>query len=262
MTTERIALITGANKGIGLETARQLGALGHTVWLGCRDEERGNKAVEDLRGNGIQAHFVQLDITDDASVQAAVAHLQSKTDRLDVLVNNAGIGGGLDQPPSTEKLGDIAPIFEVNFFGTVRATQAFLPLLRKSEGARIVMISSGLGSITLTEDMKSPTWGLHAMGYSASKTALNMLTVKLAKELLATGIKVNAACPGSVATDMGESGRRARWSRARRSRSVWQRSAGWDLPVGSSMMAKAPGLHLTAGDALKRAVTSLASVLA
>lgn len=203
MTTERIALVTGANKGIGLETARQLGALGYVVWLGCRDEGRGSKAADALRARGIQAHFVQLDITDQSSVEAAVAHVESKSDRLDVLVNNAGMGGGLDRPPSGEDLSDIAPIFEVNFFGTVRATQAFLPLLRKSESARIVMISSGLGSLSLTEDMKSPTWGLHAMGYSASKTALNMFTVKLAKELLATGIKVNAACPGSVATDMG-----------------------------------------------------------
>lgn len=203
MTTGKIALITGANKGIGRETARQLGALGHTVWLGCRDEGRGTQAVEALRATGIQAHFVQLDITDDASVRAAVARIEAEAGRLDVLVNNAGIGSGLESPPSQESLDDIRAVFDVNFFGTVRATQAFLPLLRKSEGARIVMISSGLGSISLTGDMKAPTWNLQATGYSASKTALNMFTVKLAKELLSEGIKVNAACPGSVATDMG-----------------------------------------------------------
>lgn len=203
MTNERIALITGANKGIGLETARQLGRLGHIVWLGSRDEGRGLKAVEDLRADGIQAHFVQLDITDEASVHAAAAHVGAQSGRLDVLVNNAGIASGLGSPPSEEGVSEMQGIFEVNYFGTVRATQAFLPLLRKSTGARIVMVSSGLGSISLTGDMKAPIWGLHATGYAASKTALNMYTVKLAKELLNEGIKVNAACPGSVATDMG-----------------------------------------------------------
>lgn len=203
MTAERIALITGANKGIGRETARQLGALGHTVWLGCRDVDRGTRAADELRAAGIQAHFVQLDITDEASVGAAVAHVEAQSGRLDVLVNNAGIGSGLQSPPSEEDLGSIAGVFEVNFFGTMRVTQAFLPLLRKSKEARIVMISSGLGSISLTADMTAPIWSLHATGYSASKTALNMFTVKLAKELLNEGIKVNAACPGSVATDMG-----------------------------------------------------------
>lgn len=203
MTTEKIALVTGANKGIGRETARQLGALGHTVWLGSRDETRGEQAAQALRQEGIKAHFVQLDITDDASVRGAAARIEAESKRLDILVNNAGIGSGLASPPSEERIDDMQRMFEVNFFGTVRATQAFLPLLRRSEGARIVMLSSGLGSITLTGDMKAPTWGLHATGYSASKTALNMYTVKLAKELLNDGIKVNAACPGSVATDMG-----------------------------------------------------------
>jgi NAD(P)-dependent dehydrogenase (short-subunit alcohol dehydrogenase family) len=203
VSTERIALVTGANKGIGLETARQLGALGHVVWLGCRDRARGARAVEELRADGIQAHFVQLDTTDDASVRAAVDTVGAASGRLDVLVNNAGIGGGLQSVPSQEDVSEMQATFNVNFFGTVRVTQAFLPLLRKSDGARIVMMSSGLGSITLTEDMKAPTWSLHAMGYSASKAALNMFTAKLAKELLGTGIKVNAGCPGSVATDMG-----------------------------------------------------------
>lgn len=203
MTDKRTALITGANKGIGLEVARQLGRLNHTVWLGARDEARGREAEAALRAEGLDAHFVQLDITSEESVHAAAAFVEGRAERLDVLVNNAGVGGGLDAPTSTEDLADIQAMFDVNFFGTVRATQAFLPLVRKSSAARIVMISSGLGSITLTGDMKSPTWGLSAMGYSASKTALNMFTVKLAKELLAEGVKVNAACPGSVATDMG-----------------------------------------------------------
>ena len=202
MTTERIALVTGANKGIGRETARQLGALGHTVWLGSRDETRGEQAAEALRQEGIKAHFVQLDITDDASVRGAAARIEAESKRLDILVNNAGIASGLASPPSEESIDDMQRMFDVNFFGTVRATQAFLPLLRRSDGARIVMLSSGLGSITLTGDMKAPPWGLHATGYSASKTALNMYTVKLAKEVLNEGIKVNAVSPGYTRTNL------------------------------------------------------------
>jgi NAD(P)-dependent dehydrogenase (short-subunit alcohol dehydrogenase family) len=203
MADKKTALVTGANKGIGREVARQLGKLGYQVWLGSRDEGRGREAEHELRAEGIDAFFVQLDITDQASIQAAVAHVAAHTAQLDVLVNNAGVGSGLMSPASTESLAEIRDNFEINFFGTVQVTQAFLPLIRKSTSARIVMVSSGLGSITLTGDMKSPTWNLAAMGYSASKAALNMFTVKLAKELLAEGIKVNAACPGSVATDMG-----------------------------------------------------------
>lgn len=203
MTSTKIALVTGANKGIGREIARQLGKLDHTVWLGCRDEGRGRQAEQELRAEGIDAHFVQLDITDENSVRSAVAHVAARTAHLDVLVNNVGIGSGLATQPSNESLADIGAMFDTNVVGTIRATQAFLPLVRQAAAARVVMISSGLGSITLTGDMKSPTWNLAAMGYSASKAALNMFTVKLAKELLAEGIKVNAACPGSVATDMG-----------------------------------------------------------
>lgn len=206
MTANMIALVTGANKGIGRETARQLGKLGYVVWLGCRDEGRGRKTEEELRAEGIEAHLVQLDITDDVSVKAAVALVEQRSSHLDVLVNNVGIGSGLGTQPSDESIDDIRDTFETNVLGTIRATQAFLPLVRKSPSARIVMMSSGLGSIALTADMKSPTWSLPAMGYSASKAALNMVTVKFAKELLADGIKVNAACPGSVATDMGGPG--------------------------------------------------------
>jgi NAD(P)-dependent dehydrogenase (short-subunit alcohol dehydrogenase family) len=203
MSKKRVALVTGANKGIGREIAKQLGVLDHTVWLGCRDEGRGRQAEVELREGGIDAHFVQLDVNDDASVRAAVARIEAASPQLDVLVNNVGVGGDYVSQPSVESVADIRTVFETNFFGTIRVTQAFLPQLRKSGSARIVMMSSGLGSITLTGDMKAPTWGLAALGYSASKTALNMFTVKLAKELLAVGIKVNAACPGSVATDMG-----------------------------------------------------------
>lgn len=203
MTDTKTALITGANRGIGREIARQLGKLGHSVWLGCRDETRGRTTEEELRGEGIDAHAVQLDVTDAASVEAAVARVGAAVPHLDVLVNNVGIGGGLESQPSDEPVDQIREMFETNLYGTIRTTQAFLPLVRRSPAGRIVMMSSGLGSIALTEDMKFPTWGLGAFGYSASKTAINMFTAKLAKELLATGIKVNAACPGSVATEMG-----------------------------------------------------------
>lgn len=206
MTTNRTVLVTGANKGIGREIARQLGASGHSIWLGARDEERGTQAATELQAEGIDARFVQLDIIDDASVAAAVARIKADSSRLDVLVNNAGVGGDPVSQPGAERLDDIRPVFETNFFGTIRVTQAFLPLLRKSDGARIVMMSSGLGSLALTINMSAPTWGIAATGYSASKAALNMFTVKLAKELLADGIKVNAACPGSVATEMGGAG--------------------------------------------------------
>ncbi len=203
MTTKKTALITGANKGIGREIARQLGHLDYTVGLGSRDEARGREAEAALRAEGIDARYVPLDITSEDSVRAAVGMVEAQVSQLDVLINNAGIGGGLESAPSEEDLAGIQAMFDVNVFGTIRVTQAFLPLVRQSQAARIVMISSGLGSINLTQNMQSPTWTLGAMGYSASKTALNMFTVKLAKELLATGIKVNAACPGSVATDMG-----------------------------------------------------------
>lgn len=203
MTTKRTALVTGANKGIGREIARQLGHSGHIVWLGARDEERGREAEAALKSEGVDARFVPLDVTSDASVAAAVALVEARSPQLDVLVNNAGVGTGMASSTSNEDVAEIQAMFDVNFFGAVRATQAFLPLVRKSQAARIVMVSSGLGSISLTEDMKTPTWNLSAMGYSASKAALNMFTVKLAKELLSEGVKVNAACPGSVATDLG-----------------------------------------------------------
>lgn len=202
MSANRVALITGANKGIGLEIARQLGKLDYTVWLGCRDEARGRKAEEELRGDGIDARFVQLDVTDEASVRAAVATIQETTPHLDALVNNVGVASDFASPPSAEAIEDIRKVFETNFFGTVRVTQALIPMLRNSPMARIVNISSGLGSITLTGDFTQPIWGMSALGYAASKTLVNMFTVKLAKELVGNGIKVNAACPGSTDTEM------------------------------------------------------------
>lgn len=204
--TPLIALVTGANKGIGLAIARQLGASGHSIWLGCRDLQRGDEAASALRNAGIHARAVQLDVTNDASVAGAAATIEREAGKLDVLVNNAGVM--FSPPPSLaeESIDEIRQMFETNVFGVLRVTQAFLPLLRKSETARIVMMSSGLSSLTDALDMRSETWTVGFGGYCASKTALNMLTVKLAKELDREGIKVNAVDPGLTSTDMTGNG--------------------------------------------------------
>ncbi len=199
------ALITGANKGIGLEIARQLGQRNFAVWLGCRDKDRGEAAAESLRQEGLEAHCLTMDVTDTDSIRSALQQLEGQIEALDALVNNAGISGitsGRPMNPSAESVDDMRAIFDVNAFGAVRVTQAFLPLLRISKAARIVMISSGLGSIASSLDMTSENWNVGSAGYCASKTALNMFTVKLAKELAVAGIKVNAADPGLTATDL------------------------------------------------------------
>jgi len=210
MSSARTCFITGANKGIGLAIARQLGQQGFTVWLGCRDLLKGEQAAAPLREAGIAAHPIVIDVTSDASVQAAVLTLAAQQDRLDVLVNNAGISLGAFPPASEESLDDIRNMFEVNTYGPLRVTQAMLPLLRKAPAARIVMMSSSLGSLEKTLDLRSDIWQVGAAGYCASKSALNMFTVKLAKELAGTSIKVNAADPGYTATDLnGHSGPRS-----------------------------------------------------
>lgn len=209
MTITATALITGANKGIGLAIARRLGEQGHAVWLGCRDESRGRVAAATLRDAGIDAQAVVLDVTDDESVRKAVAHLDREADAIDVLVNNAGMHFGPPPTASEESLDAMRAMFEVNALGPVRVTQAFLPLLRRSKAARIVMMGSGLGSHALTMDTTSENWSVGFAGYCASKSALNMLALKLAKELLPEGIKVNVADPGLTATDLtGQSGNR------------------------------------------------------
>ena len=208
--TRKTALITGANKGLGREIARQLGHEGYSVWLGCRDEARGEEAAAALRDEGIDAHVLALDVTSDASVSAARATFGAAHDTLDVLVNNAGIATGGFVPPTVASLEDMRAVYEVNVFGTVRVTQAFAPLLRKAGQGRVVMMSSSLGSIAEQLDMTSATFGVNLVGYNSSKSALNMITVAFAKELAVDGIKVNAANPGYVATDLnGHQGYRA-----------------------------------------------------
>lgn len=204
--TSPVALITGANKGIGLAIARQLGNAGHIVWLGCRNISRGEKAARELRDNGVNARPVQLDVTDGVSVSNAVKAVESEAGRLDVLVNNAGLMFGSPPSLAEESIDEMRRMFDTNVLGVMRVTQAFLPLLRKSRAARIVMMSSGLSSLTDALDMRSETWTVGFGGYCASKTALNMLTVKLAKELDREGIKVNAVDPGLTSTDMTGNG--------------------------------------------------------
>ena len=199
MTT--ISLVTGANKGIGLETAKQLAALGHHVILAARDPA---KAAEAARALGGRVEPLALDVTDAASIAAAVAAVQQKHGRLDVLVNNAGVllDAG-DKKPSEQTLATWRQTFDTNVFGLVAVTQAFLPLLRKSAGARIVNLSSILGSNTLHQQKDSGIYDYKVPAYNVSKSAVNAWTVHLAHELKDTPHKVNAAHPGHVQTDMG-----------------------------------------------------------
>ncbi|PWR06303.1 dehydrogenase [Micromonospora acroterricola] len=204
MTTNTIALITGANKGIGLATARQLGALGMTVLIGARDTERGRAAEEKLRAGGADARFVPLDVTDAESVEAAAKLVEREYGRLDVLVNNAGIalGDGARALPSDTTVATLRRVYETNVFGVAAVTNALLPLLRRAPAARIVNVSSEVGSIAVMTDPEGALFALTSVPYPSSKAALNMLTAMYAKELRDTPIKVNAANPGYCATDL------------------------------------------------------------
>lgn len=196
-TTNRTALITGANKGIGFATAQGLGALGFTIAVGARDDGRRAAAVERLRAEGVDAFGVALDVTSDESAAAAAASVEQTAGRLDVLVNNAGIFGRADggaQDPTTLDLDTVRSVLETNVFGVVRVTNAMLPLLRRAESPRIVNISSTMGSLTLQT-------GPIAAAYGPSKSMLNSLTAQYARRLADTDVIVNAACPGYVATD-------------------------------------------------------------
>ncbi|MFG3685596.1 SDR family oxidoreductase [Micromonospora sp. NPDC047740] len=201
--TTTIALITGANKGIGLATARQFGARGWTVLVGARDAARGREAERTLRAEGADARFVPLDVTDEASVAAAAELVELEYGHLDVLVNNAGIiradGSAL---PSETTLATLREVYETNVFGVVAVTNAFLPLLHKAPAARIVNVSSEVGSIAVMTDPQGALFELTSVPYPSSKAALNMVTAMYAKELRDTAIKVNAANPGYCATDL------------------------------------------------------------
>ena len=196
-----IALITGANKGIGLETARQLGARGVTVLAGARDEALGRQAETALRQGGADARFVPLDVTSEKSVRQAADWIEKEYGRLDILVNNAGIARG--GPPSETDLDAMREVYETNVFGVIMVTNAMLPMLRRAPAPRIVNVSSEVGSITSMTDPASPLAQMPAgLAYPSSKSALNMITAMYAKELRDTPVKVNAANPGYTATDL------------------------------------------------------------
>ncbi|MCX3287151.1 SDR family oxidoreductase [Streptomyces sp. NEAU-H22] len=201
MNEQTIALVTGANKGIGYEIAAGLGALGWKVGVGARDRERRESAVAKLRAAGVEAFGVPLDVTDDASVTEAARLVEDTAGGLDVLVNNAGITGGVRQLPTTVDPATVRTVVETNVIGVIRVTNAMLPLLRRSPAPRIVNMSSGVGSLTRQTTPGSDT-GPIAAAYAPSKTFLNAVTVQYAKELGDTGILVNAACPGYCATDL------------------------------------------------------------
>ena len=202
MSEQTIALVTGANKGIGYEIAAGLGALGWSVGVGARDAERGEAAVQKLRAGGADAFAVPLDVTDDASVAAAAALIEERDGRLDVLVNNAGVTGDPGrQLPTMVDLAAVRTAVETNVIGVIRVTNAMLPLLRRSASPRIVNMSSSVGSLTLQSAPGSQTGPISA-AYAPSKTFLNGVTVQYARELRDTNILINAANPGYCATDL------------------------------------------------------------
>lgn len=201
MSEQTIALVTGANKGIGFEIAVSLGALGWSVGVGARDDERRESAVEKLRSAGVDAFGVPLDVTDDASVAAAAELIEERAGRLDVLVNNAAVTGGMPQTPTTVDPATMRAVVETNVIGVIRVTNAMLPLLRRSASPRIVNMSSTVGSLTRQSAPGAETGPISA-AYAPSKTFLNAVTVQYAKELSDTNILINLGCPGFCATDL------------------------------------------------------------
>lgn len=206
---DKVAFITGGNRGIGFQTALDLGKLGITTVIGSRDAKQGEEAVVKLRAAGAKAETLQFDITKASDYDAAYQYFDSKYGRLDILVNNAGVaagafpGTGPEHSASDVPLDVVRRVFETNFFAQIALTQKLLPLLKKSPAGRIVNLSSILGSLTLQADPKSPIYNAKSFAYDASKTALNAFTIHLAYELRDTKVKVNSAHPGWVKTDMG-----------------------------------------------------------
>jgi NAD(P)-dependent dehydrogenase (short-subunit alcohol dehydrogenase family) len=210
MHHQRVALITGANKGIGLQIAKELAARGFAVLLGSRQLARGEAAAKTIAGD---ARALELDVTDARSIAAAAQRVRAELGRLDVLVNNAGIahagapGRSLEEialagRASAASLDEVRAVFETNVFGVIAVTQALLPLLREAPAGRIVNLSSSGGSLGWNANPENPVRSWFGVTYSPSKTALNAITLAFAIELESTGIKVNAVCPGFTATDI------------------------------------------------------------
>ncbi len=205
MPDKKVALVTGANKGIGFEIARQLGRHGFSVVLAGRDETKVREAAARLKGEGLDAQHVVLDVADPESAEAAARWVGKTYGKLDVLVNNAGINAEFGTPPrpSQVPIETLRATFDTNVFGAFAVTQHLLPLLRKSPSARIINQSSTLGSLGVLSDAESPYYGMNMLAYNSSKTALNAMSLALAKDLADEGISVNSVCPGWVKTDMG-----------------------------------------------------------
>jgi len=204
--SKKVALITGANRGLGLETARQLGKKGITVVVGARSLAAAQQTAATLQGEGIDAFPVQLDVTKAADRESAAKTIAEKYGKLDILINNAGVGPeeGILRPKTVETTEEeLQKIFGTNVFSVVALTRELLPLLKKSPAGRIVNLSSILGSLTLHADPTGPLSGTKLFAYDASKSALNAFTIHLAAELKDTKIKVNSAHPGWVKTEMG-----------------------------------------------------------
>ena len=198
----KTALITGANRSIGFEAARQLLQAGYHVYLGSRDLAKGQQAADQLKAEGLaQVEPLEIDVANSASIAAARQALGQKTTVLDVLINNAGILGTMEQPPLSADLSMIKEVFETNVFGVIAVTQAFIDLLRQSPAPRIVNVTSGLGSLTLHNDPSWKYYPVKGAAYQPSKAALNAYTIMLAYELRDTPFKVNAVDPGYTATD-------------------------------------------------------------
>lgn len=198
----KIALVTGATRGLGLETVRQLAAKGVRVLLGARNLEAGEAKAAKFRADGFDVQAIALDLDDAATVERAAKTIEAKYGRLDILINNAGIFLGGDGVTSSADFQAIQRTFNTNFLGTVMVTQAMLPLVKKSRQGRIVNVSSTIGSLAVSADPNSADPNHAFLGYAASKAALNMMTVQLAHELRNTSVKVNSICPGFVKTDM------------------------------------------------------------
>ncbi|MCT1530921.1 SDR family oxidoreductase [Sphingobacterium daejeonense] len=198
----KTALVTGANKSIGFEVARQLAHKGIYVYLGSRDVQNGIDAVNKLLEDGINnVEVIQLDITDDESVKNARAKIGEKTERLDILINNAGVFGGYPQGALEITIDQFKATYDANVYGVIRVTQVFIDLLRNSPEPRIVNVSSSQGSITLHSDPSYKYYDYKAAAYLSSKAAMNMYTVVLAYDLKGTAFKINSVCPGFTKTD-------------------------------------------------------------
>src|ERR1700730_6792027 len=207
MTNQKIALITGANKGIGLETARQLGKQNIIVLIGARDAKKGEAAAKELQGQGLDVRSLAIDVADPKSIERAAAQVDREFGRLDILINNAGVMiDDQKKKVSEQSLDTWRGTFDTNLFGLIATTRAFLPLLRKSEAGRIVNLSSILGSITYHATPGSPVYDFISPAYDVSKSAVNAFTVYLAYELKDSKVKVNSAHPGWVKTEMGGEG--------------------------------------------------------